>query len=117
MKDNRIISITTKKEKINDKVLSVTSDYIEFENLGRYSIDSNIKGYRLYNTLNMCTLSDIPIGYSTTDFCVRDNKICAILIAKEEVMENIRILLQASDLIGSFLDKVYLKSEVNMHDR
>ena len=78
LKDNRIISITTKKEKINDKVLIVTSDYKEFENLGRYSIDSNIKGYRLYNTLIMFTLPNIPMGYSIKVFCVRDNKICAI---------------------------------------
>ena len=98
--DGLVTLVRSKTEKINGKVLGADADGIVIEGVGRMPVAEDCKGYRLYDTLQMCTPQDIRFGYSFTDFCVEDGEICAILMVKEEAMKYIRVLLKASDYAG-----------------
>ena len=43
----------------------------------------------------MCTFADLTFGYANADF--EDGVICGILLAREANMEDIRVLIKASD--------------------
>lgn len=102
LSDGRVISAVPKTEKINGRILAAGKDWIEVEGYGRLTLTEDYKGYRLYDSLSMCTVKDLFFGYSDTDLCLENGKICAVLMVKEEAMKYIRVLLKASDYKGSF---------------
>lgn len=102
LSDDRVISAVPKTEKINGRILAAGKDWIEVEGYGRLTLTEDYKGYRLYDSLSMCTVKDLFFGYSDTDLCLENGKVCAVLMVKEEAMKYIRVLLKSSDYKGSF---------------
>lgn len=102
LSDGRVISAVPKTEKINGRILAAGKEWIEVEGYGRLTLTEDYKGYRLYDSLSMCTVKDLFFGYSDTDLCLENGKICAVLMVKEEAMKYIRVLLKSSDYNGSF---------------
>lgn len=98
--DGLVTEIKLKKEKINGRILSADETGVEVEGYGKLPLAADCRGYRLYDSLEMCTVRDIRIGYDFTDFCLEEGKICGILLAKEEAMEYIRVLVKATDYTG-----------------
>lgn len=95
--DGAVTDIRVKTDKINGRILSADDTYIEVEGYGKLPLADNYKGYRIYNTLTMCTSRDLFIGYDFADLVMENGKICGILMAKEESMEYIRVLIKSSD--------------------
>ncbi|MCM1187823.1 MAG: SpoIID/LytB domain-containing protein [bacterium] len=100
--DGEITDIYLKKQKINGRILSAGDGWIEVEEYGRLPLAEDYAGYRLYGSLQTCTVRDIRFGYSFTDLCVEDGEICGVLLVKEEAMQNIRVLIKAADYSGIF---------------
>lgn len=98
--DNLVTEVAVKAEKINGRVLSYTGNCIELEGYGRLPLSEEYHGYRLYGSLAMCTVQDLSCGYDNADFCLEDGEICAVLLAREEAMQYIRVLIRASDYTG-----------------
>lgn len=98
--DGLVTEIRLKKEKINGRILGVDEEGIEVEGYGKLPLAADFKGYRLYDSLEMCTARDIRIGYDFTDLCLENGEICGILLVKEEAMEYIRVLVKATDYTG-----------------
>lgn len=109
--DECVTQVQIKNEKINGRLLRAGAGEIELEGLGKFPVSSQAKGYRLYDSLAMCTVSDLMIGYDFTDFVVENGEICAFLMAKEEAMEYIRVLLKNADYGGRFHDSVTVKGD------
>ncbi len=100
--DGKVTFVKAKTDKINGRILSADADGIEVEGYGRLPLAADCKGYRLYDSLEMCTARDLFFGYDYTDLCIENGKICGILMVKEEVMEYIRVLIKASDYSGIY---------------
>lgn len=98
--DGLVTGISLKKEKINGRILSANQDGIEVEGHGKIPLAADCRGYRLYDSLEMCTVKDIRIGYDFTDLCLENGEICGILLVREEAMEYIRVLVKATDYTG-----------------
>ncbi len=98
--DGRVTDIKPKQLKLSARVLSATSEYIELEGYGQVPLAKDYKGYRIFNQLLMCTREALTIGYSFADFVVENGEICGILIAREEAMENIRVLIKGDSFQG-----------------
>lgn len=111
--DGQVTEITLKKEKINGRVLGADESGIEIEGYGRLSLAEDYKGYRLYDSLQMCTAKDLLFGYSFTDFCVENGEICGILMVKEEAMEYIRVLLKSDDYAEALHDGPRITSDTD----
>lgn len=112
--DGAVTLVDAKTEKINGKILSADDRGIEVEGYGRLPLDEDYRGYRLFDSLEMCTAADIYFGYSFTDLCVEDGSVCGILMAKEEAMEYIRVLLKNSDYGSIFHDGVVLTCDTDV---
>lgn len=111
--DGRVTSVTAKTDKINGRILGADDTGIEVEGYGRLPLAADYKGYRLYDTLAMCTVRDLRFGYNFTDLCMENGEVCAVLMAKEEAMEYIRVLVKASDYNGSFHEEPVVTSDVD----
>ncbi|MCM1193278.1 MAG: SpoIID/LytB domain-containing protein [Butyrivibrio sp.] len=98
--DGLVTGILLKSEKINGRILSADEEGVEVEGYGRIPLTAECRGYRLYDSLEMCTVRDIRIGYDFADLCLENGEICGILLAKEEAMEYIRVLIKATDYTG-----------------
>lgn len=98
--DGKVTEVVAKTNKINGRILSADSSGIELEGYGRIPLASDYRGYRLYDSLEMCTIRDLFFGYNFADFCIDNGQVCGILMAKEEAMEYIRVLIKASDYSG-----------------
>lgn len=113
LSDEKVAQVQVKSHKINGKVLAVDSEGIELEGVGKYVLTERVKGYRLYDTLTMCTGQDLLIGYDFADFVLEDGKICAILMVKEEVMEYIRVLIKSGDYKAMLHDNLTITSDTD----
>lgn len=113
LSDEKVAQVQVKSHKINGKVLAVDSEGIELEGVGKYALTERVKGYRLYDTLTMCTGQDLLIGYDFADFVLEDGKICAILMVKEEVMEYIRVLIKSGDYKAMLHDNLTITSDTD----
>lgn len=111
--DDRVTFVSAKTDKINGRILSADDTGIEVEGYGRLPLAADYKGYRLYDTLSMCTARDVRFGYNFTDLCVENGEVCGVLMAKEEAMEYIRVLIKASDYSGSFHDEPVVTCDVD----
>lgn len=103
--DGQVTSVSPRTDKINGKILGADDAGIEVEGYGKLPLAADYKGYRLYDSLEMCTAADLRFGYSFTDLCMENGEICALLMVKEEAMEYIRVLVKSSDYGGLFHDK------------
>lgn len=111
--DGAVTGTRPKTNKINGKILGADASGVEVEGYGRLPLASDYKGYRLYDSLEMCTVGDLRFGYNFTDLCVENGEICGVLMAKEEAMEYIRVLISASGYEGNFHEEVVLSCDVD----
>lgn len=92
-KDNQVVQINLKPDKINDKVLVFTEDYIELEKYGKVSVDKGFQIYKIVGEVMEEAENAILVGYKNTDFVVSNGKICAALIKENLQAKNIRVLI------------------------
>lgn len=113
--DDAVSNIEIKTDKINGRVLSADSEGIEFEGLGIIPLSDDYKGYRTYNSPRMCTIADLAFGYNFADFIVENGEICGFFLAREEAMEDIRVLIKTSEYSGICHDSVVLTCKADFH--
>ncbi len=111
--DGAVTEIAVKTDKINGRVLGADNSYVEIEGYGKIPLTEDCKGYRIYNTLTMCTVGDLSFGYSFTDFVLENGRICGFLMVKEEAMEYIRVLIKTGDYSGIFHQEVILSADAD----
>ncbi len=112
--DGVVTDVRVKNEKITGKVLSADATYIELEGYGRLPLADDYKGYRIYNRLSMCTIKDLTFGYPFADFVMEEGEICGVLLAREETMENIRVLVMSADYNSRLHEKVEIMADCDL---
>lgn len=111
--DGAVTGVFPKTEKINGRILRADESGIEVEGYGVYPLDADYKGYRLYDAMAMCTVRDICFGYDFTDLVLDQGSICGILLAKEEAMEYIRVLLKNGNYDGIYHEQLVLSGNTD----
>ncbi len=109
--DELVSAVTLKTDKFTGRVLSADESGIEIEGRGRIPLAEDYKVYRLYRELTMCTIADLTFGYTNADFIRENGVICGILLAREENMEDIRVLIKASDYTDILHTEVTLTAD------
>ncbi|MCM1027176.1 MAG: SpoIID/LytB domain-containing protein [Roseburia sp.] len=107
--DGRVTEVAVKDQKINGRILSAGEDWIEVEEYGRLPLAEDYQGYRLYDSLEMCTVRDIRFGYRFTDLCLENGQVCGILLVREEAMDSIRVLIKGQS--GIFHDQAEVTAD------
>lgn len=111
--DGLVTDVTVKNEKIHGVILGANENAVEVEGYGKLSLTSDYRGYRIYNTLAMCSYEDLAFGYDFADFVMEDGKICGILMMREETMDSIRVLIKTSDFESGLHEEVRLTSDTD----
>lgn len=111
--DGVVTGVNIKMEKVSGKVLAADSAGVWLEGMEKLDFAEDVQGYRLYRELAPATYRDLCIGYDFADFCLEEGKVCAILLAREEAMETIRVLLKNSDYQGIYHDRVELTCDTD----
>lgn len=95
--DGTVTELVVKDKKINGRILSVSDVFVEVEGHGRLSLAEDYRGYRIYKEMAMCTAKNLQIGYDFADLVLEGDKVCGILMVREEAMESIRVLVKTAD--------------------
>ncbi len=111
--DGRVTSVTVKSEKIHGVILSANENSVEVEGYGHLPLASDYKGYRIFNTLEMCTYKDMAFGYDFADLVMEDGEICGILMVREETMDSIRVLIKTGDFQESLHEEIVFTSDTD----
>lgn len=115
--EGRLASVHMRTDKISGRLLKIRDNGAEIEGYGYLPFAETLKIYRLHGQLKKYYITDLRIGYDFTDFVVEDGRIQAALVAKEEAMENIRVLVKTSDFGGAFHDAVELEADCDLNIR
>lgn len=109
--DEQVSAVSLKMEIFTGRVLSADENGIEIEGRGRIPLAEDYKGYRLYRELAMCTIADLRFGYMDADFVCENGEICGVLLAREDNMDKIRVLIKTSDFADDLHQKVILTAD------
>ena len=110
LRGGELISYEEDGEIISGKTLQVTEHAVTLEEQGEIPFGEVCEGYYQKEEVHSSNTSDIPIGYASTDYLIKDGKICAFLILPKERMEYIRVAIQQSDYRGLYHKEVVLQS-------
>ena len=89
-------------EKCSGKVLSASKEGVELEEGISLSFDEDTRFYILYGELRSGTWQDIRIGYRYSDFVLKDGKVIAVLLTRDEKMEYIRVQIKTDDYKSNY---------------
>lgn len=106
--DGRIVTARSKEEKLHGRLLRLSGEELEIEDLGTYRISEDMEVYKLYGSLETMDRTDLKIGYADTDFVIDKGQICAALISEEEAADRIRVLLKNTAGGTDYHDRVEL---------
>ena len=68
----------------------------EIEGQGSYEIADGFRAYKTYGNIESKTLYDMVVGYDVQKFLIEDGKLCAVLIDRNFVAQNIRVVLKTN---------------------
>lgn len=102
------VVVCQKPDKISGRLLGVSRNGAEIEGHGTVPFSEDLQCYRLYGRLSQMDVGELKIGYGFTDFVVEDGRIEAALVAREEKMETIRVLIKTSGYANSVHQTVEL---------
>lgn len=111
--DGFVTDVLVRREKIHGVILGADENSVEVEGYGELFLASDYKGYRIYNTLSMCSYEDLAFGYDFADLVMEDGEICGILMVREETMDSIRVLVKTSDFGNGLHEEVRLTSDTD----
>ena len=111
--DGLVADVLVKKERLHGVILGADENYIEVEGYGQLPLASDYRGYRIYNTLAMCSYADLAFGYDFADLVMEEGEICGILMVREETMDSIRVLIKTSDFNNVLHQEVRLTSDAD----
>lgn len=106
-----ITKISTKKESISGKILSIRADGIELEGYGVVPMAESFRFYETYGEYVEKSATGLIVGYEQARLIVAEGEICAAILEMPMTIERIRVLLKTTD----FTDIVHTNVNVKAH--
>lgn len=111
--DGLVTGVNVLTEKLHGVVLSADEASIEVEGYGVLPLASDYRGYRIYNTLAMCSYKDLAFGYDFADLVMEDGEVCGILMVREETMDTIRVLIKTGDYAENLHEEIVFTADTD----
>lgn len=105
-----ITKISTKRESISGKILSVRPDGIELEGYGVIPVAEKFRFYETYGEYTEKNAYGLIVGYEQSKLIVAEGKICAAVLDAPISLEKIRVLLKTTDFADIVHGSVSLKA-------
>jgi stage II sporulation protein D len=109
-----ITAILLKENKISEKVLLVGYEKVSLNNIGTYEFTKDAKIYSTNGTIKWKSITNIIVGYNSTDFVLdEEGKICAAIIRDNVSIENIRVLISTTNFTNKYHESISLSSNTD----
>lgn len=105
-----ITKISTKKESISGKILSIRPDGIELEGYGIVPVAEKFRFYETYGEYAEKSAYGLIVGYEQSKLIVAEGEICAAVLEAPISLEKIRVLLKTTDFADIVHGSVSLKA-------
>lgn len=105
-----ITKISTKKESISGKILSIRTEGIELEGYGIVPLSDSFRFYETYGGYAEKSAYGLIVGYEQAKLIVAEGKICAAVLEAPMTLERIRVLLKTTDFAEIIHQNVTLKA-------
>ncbi len=92
-----ITKISTKKESISGKILSIRADGIELEGYGIVPVAKKFRFYETFGEYAEKSAYGLIVGYEQSKLIVAEGEICAAVLEAPISLEKIRVLLKTTD--------------------
>lgn len=106
-----ITKISTKKESISGKILSIRPEGIELSGYGIVPLSENFRFYETYGKYAEKSAYGLIVGYEQAKLIVAEGEICAAVLDAPISPEKIRVLLKTTD----FADIMHSSVTVRAH--
>lgn len=106
-----VTKISTKKENISGKILSVRADGIEIEGYGLVPVAERFRFYETFGEYKEKSAYGLVVGYEQAKLIVAEGEICAAILEAPMTLEKIRVLLKNTD----FAEIVHSQVKVKAH--
>ena len=106
-----VTKISTKKDCISGKILSVRQDGIELEGYGVVPLAESFRFYETYGNYMEKAANGLIVGYEQAKMIVAEGKICAALLDAPMSLEKIRVLIKTT----GFTDLVHADITLKAH--
>lgn len=108
-----ITKISTKKERIQGKILSIRSEGIEVEGYGVLPMDERFRFYETYGQYTEKTSDGLIVGYDQAKLVAAEGKLCAAILDAPISIERIRVLIKTTDFKEILHSEIRLKAHGN----
>ena len=104
-----------KNEKIGGVLLGVAEEGIELEDRGFLPFAEDYRVYQLYGSCKESDRTELKIGYDFADYVMDKGKVCAVLLVKDQNMENIRVAVSNQAYDGIYHEEIKLKADCELN--
>ncbi len=111
LKNGKVSDCSEKQNYVSGKLLKYTDTSVDVEGQGAFEIGEGFRIYKTYGNIETRTLYDLVVGYDVQKFVVEDGKICAILIDRNFVAENIRVIIRNNGFQDIYHENVLISSD------
>ncbi len=108
-----ITKISTKKESIMGKILSIRPEGIELEGYGVVPVAEAFRFYETYGAYAEKSAYGLIVGYEQAKLIVAEGEICAAILDAPISLERIRVLLKTTNFEEIVHSSVSLKAQGN----
>ena len=105
-----VTKISTKKERIEGKILSIRNNGIELEGYGVVPLSEKFRFYETFSEYKERSAYQLIVGYEQAKLIVAEGKICAAVLDSPITLERIRVLLKTTDFADIMHERVVLKA-------
>lgn len=104
-----------KNEKVGGVLLGVAEEGIELEDRGFLPFAEDYRVYQLYSSCKESDRTELKIGYDFADYVMDKGKVCAVLLVKDQNMENIRVAVSNQAYDGIYHEEIKLKADCELN--
>lgn len=113
--EGKAIDRKTKNEKMGGVLLEATEKGIELEDRGFLPFAEDYRVYQLYGSCEEADRTELKIGYDFADYVMDNGKVCAVLLVKDQNMENIRVAVSNQAYDGIYHEEIKLKADCELN--
>lgn len=111
VKNGDVHKYKVKEGYVSGKLLKYTDASLEIEGQGTIPISSGFRVYKTYGNLETKTLYDMIVGYDVQKFLIQDGEVCAVLIDRDFVAQDIRVVIKDNGFKSIYHESVTVSSE------
>lgn len=111
IENGKISDYNMKQGYVSGKLLKYTDSSVDIEGQGTFDIGEGFRVYKTYGNIEAKTLYDLVVGYDVQKFLIEDGKLCAVLIDRNFVAQNIRVVIKNNGFQDIYHDSVLISSD------